>query len=130
MFWITIKVSNQVSKEVMDPGTLLPIVVRRMLKQAEIQKTETVAIRVGDGRTLHSWGGVTVCLADEKVTQPCKRLDIDVFDLVTGAVFLLRNPELRLLSLQIPFALHCYFGSGLFPVPLSCQKRKNPVDDT
>ena len=54
-----------------------------------------VAIRVGDGRTIHSLGGgvdVTVCLGDEQVTQHCKMLDTDALDIVIGTDFLRRNP--------------------------------------
>ena len=55
---------------------------------------KTVAIRVGDGRTIHSLGGVdvTICLGDETVTQHCRVLDIDAFDIVIGTDFLRRNP--------------------------------------
>ena len=42
---------------------------RRLLKQAKIRKTKTVAIRVADGRTIHSLVGVdvTVCPGNEQV---------------------------------------------------------------
>jgi len=85
-----------------------------------------VAIRVGDGRTIHSLGGVdvTVCLRDEVVTQHCRVLDTDAFDIVIGTDFLRRNPQVKLLSLQRPYALHCDFGSGLFSVPLELSGRK------
>ena len=61
---------------------------RILLKQAKIRKTKTVAIRVGDGRTIH----VTVYLGDEHVTQHCKVLDTDAFDIVIGTDFLRCNP--------------------------------------
>ena len=100
----------------------------RLLKQAKIQKTKTVAIRVGDGPTIHSlgWGGgdVTVCLGDEQVTQHCKVLNTDAFDIVIGTDFLLPNPQVKLLSLQSPYALHCDCGSGLFSVPLQLSGRE------
>ena len=40
--------------------------------------------QVGDGRTIHSLGGVdaTICLGDETVTQHCRVLDTDAFDIV------------------------------------------------
>ena len=60
---------------------------------------------------------VTVCLGDEQVTQHCKVLDSDAFDIVIGIDFLHRNPKVTLLSFQRPYALHCDFGSGLFSVP-------------
>ena len=79
-----------------------------------------MAIRVADGRTIHSLGGVdgTVCLGDEEVTQHCKVLDTDTFDIVIGTDFLRFNPQVKLPSLQRPYALHCDFGSGLYSVPL------------
>ena len=120
------KIGDQVYKAVLDTGTTLSIVARRLLKLAKIQKIKTVAIRVGDGPTIHSLGGVdvTVCLGDEQVTQHCKVLDTDAFDIVIGTDFLRRNPQVKLLSLQRPYALHCDFGSGLFSVPLELSGRK------
>ena len=111
---------DHVYKAVSGTGATVSIVARRLLKQARIRKTKTVAIRVGDGRTIHSLGGVdvTVCLGDEQVTQHCKVLDTDAFDIVIGTDFLRRDPQVKLLSLQRPYALHCNFGSGLFSVPL------------
>ena len=57
MFWITVKNGDQVYKAVLDTGATLSIVASRLLKQAKMQKTKTVAIRVGDGRTIHSLAG-------------------------------------------------------------------------
>ena len=126
VFWITQKTGDQVYKAVLDTGDTLSIVACRLLKEAKIWKTKTVAIRVGDGKTIHSLGGVhvTVCLGDEQVTQQCKVLDTDAFDNVIGTYFLRRNPELELFSLQHPNALHCDFGSGLFSVPLELTGRR------
>ena len=72
------------------------------------------------------WGGVdvTFCLGDEQVTQHCKVLDTDAFDIVIGTDFLRRNSQRKLLSLQPPYAHHCDFGSGLFSVPLELSERK------
>ena len=72
------------------------------------------------------WGGVdvTICLGDETVTQHCRVLDTDAFDIVIGTDFLQRNPQVKMLSLQRPYSLHCDFGSGLFSVPLELSGRK------
>ena len=120
------KIGDQVYKAVLDTGPTLSILARRLLKQAKIRKIKTVAISVGDGRTIHSMGGVdvTVCLGDEQVTQHCKVLDTDAFDIVIGTDFVGRNPGVKLLSLQRPHALHCNFGTGLFSVPLELSERK------
>ena len=67
---------------------------------------------------------VTVCLGDEQVTQQRKVLDTDVFDIVIGKDSLRRNPRVKLLSLQRPFALHGDFGRGLFSVPPELSGRK------
>ena len=120
------EIGDQVYKAVLDTGATLSIVARRLLKQAKIRKTKTVAIRVGNGRTVHSLGGVdvTVCLGHEQVTQHCKVLDSDAFDIVIGTHFRRRNPQVKLFSLQRPYILHCDFGSGLFPVPVELSGRK------
>ena len=67
----------------------------RLLKQAKIWKNRTVAIRVRDGRSIHSLGGVdvTVCLGDEQVTQHCKMIYTDAFGIVIGSSFVRRNPR-------------------------------------
>ena len=67
---------------------------------------------------------MTVCLGDEQVTQHCKVLDTDAFDIVIGTGFLRHNAQVTLLSLQRPYALHCDFGSGLFSVPLRLSGQK------
>ena len=121
---ILVKIGDQVFRAVLDTGATLSIVARRLLKI--FRKTKTVAIRVGDGRTIHSLGGVdvTICLGDETVTQHCRVLDTDAFDIVIGTDFLRRNPQVKMLSLQRPYSLHCDFGSGLFSVPLELSGRK------
>ena len=126
VFRITLKIGDQVYKAVLDTGGTLSIVARRLLKQARIQKTKTVAIRVGDGRTIHSLGGVDmrVCVVDEQVTQQCKVLDTDPLDVVIGIDFLRRNPQVKLLSLQRRYALQFDFGNSLFSVPLELSRRK------
>ena len=110
----------------MDTGATVSIVARRLVKQTKIRKTKTVAIRVGDGRSIRSLGGVdvTICLGHDQMTQHCKVLDTGAFDILIGTDFLRRNPQLKLLSLQRPYALHCDFGSGLFSVPLELSERK------
>ena len=94
----------------LDTGATLSIGARRLLK----------TFKKGDGRTINSLGGVdvTICLSDETVTQDCRVLDTDAFDIVIGTEFLRRNPQGKMLSLQRPYSLHCDFGSGLFSVPL------------
>ena len=86
------KIGDQVFRAVLDTGATLSIVARRLLNT--FKKTKTVAIRVGDGRTIHSLGGVdvTIRLGDETVTQHCRVLDTDAFDIVIGTDFLRKPP--------------------------------------
>ena len=67
---------------------------------------------------------MTICLGDETVTQHCRVLDTDPFDIVIGTNFLRRNPQVKILALQRPYSLHCDFGSGLFSVPLELSGQK------
>ena len=122
----TMKIGDQVYKAVLDTGATLSIVARKLLKQAKIRETKAVAIRVGDGRTIHALDGVnvTLCLGDEQVTQHCKVLDTDAFDIHIGTDFLRRTPRVKLLALQQPYALQCDFGSGLFSVHLELSGRR------
>ena len=62
VFWITVKIGDQVYKAVLDTGATVSIVVSRLL-----QEIKTVPIRVGDERALDSLGGiyVTICLGYE-----------------------------------------------------------------
>ena len=80
---------------VLDTGTTLSIVSRKLLKQANIRKTKTGDMWVGDGRTFHSLEGVdmTVYLGDEQVTKHCKVLDTNAFDIDIGTDFLCRIPR-------------------------------------
>ena len=55
VLWILVKMGDQVFGAVLDTGATLSIVAQRLLKP--FKKTKTVAIRVGDGRTIHSLGG-------------------------------------------------------------------------
>ena len=74
---------------------------------------------MGNGRTILSLGRVDVTVpGNEEVTQHCKVLDTDAFDIVIGTDFLRRNRQVKLFSLRRPYALHCDFRSGLFSVPL------------
>ena len=118
------KIGDEVFRAVLDTGATLSIVARRLLKT--FKKSKTMAIRVGDGRAIHSLGGVyvTICLGDGTVTQHCRVLDTDAFGIVIGSDFLRRNPQVKMLSLQRPYYLHCDFGSGLFSVPLELSGRK------
>ena len=67
VFSILVKIGDQVFRAVLDTGATFSIVARRLLKT--FKKTKTVAISVGDGRTIHSLGGVdvTIRLGDETV---------------------------------------------------------------
>ena len=124
VFWILVKMGDQVFRVVLETGATLSIVTRRLLKN--FKKTKTVAIRKGDGCTIHSLGGVDVtkCPGDETVTQHCRVLDTDPFSIVIGTNFLRGNPQVKMLSLQRPYSLHWDFDSGLFSVPLELSGRK------
>ena len=112
---ILVKIGDQIFRAVLDTGATLSIVARRLLKT--YKKTKTVAIRVGDGRTIHS-PDASICLGHESVMPHCRVLDTDAFDIIIGTDLLRKIPQVNLLSLQRPYALHCDFGSGLFSVPL------------
>ena len=117
------KIGDQVFRAVLDTGATLSIIARRLLKT--FKKTKTVDIRVGDGRTIHSLGGVDVTIyGEETVTQHCRVLDNAASDIVIGTDFLRRNRQVKMLSLQRPYSLHWDFASGLFSVPLELSGRK------
>ena len=124
VFSILVKIREQGFRAVLDTGATLSILALRLLKT--FKKTKTVAIRVRDWCTIHSLGGidVTICLGDKTVTQHCRVLDTDAFDIVIGTDFLRRNPQVKMLCLQRPYSLHCDFCSGLFSVPLELSGRK------
>ena len=111
---------------VLDTGGTLSIVARRLLKKAKIWKTKTVAKRVGDGRTIHSlWEvDVPVCVGDAQVTHHSKVLNTDAFDIVIGSDFLRPNPQVKLLSWQRPYALHCDFWQWPFLCPSGVVRTK------
>ena len=118
------KIWDQVFRAVLDTGATFSIVAWHLLKT--FKKTKTVAIRVGDGPTIHSSRGVndSICFGDKSATQHCRVLDTDVFDIVIGREFLRRNPQVKMLSLQSSYSLHCNFRSSLSSVPLELSGRK------
>ena len=67
---------------------------------------------------------MAICLGDKTVTKHCRVLDTDAFESVIGTDFLRRNRQVKMLSLQRPYSLHCDFGSGLFSVYLELSGRK------
>ena len=71
-----------------------------------------------------STADMSLFLCDESVMQHCRVLDTDAFDIVIGTDFLRKNPEVKMLSLQRPYALHSDFGPGLLSVPLELSGRK------
>ena len=99
-------------------GATLSIEARRLLKN--FKKANTVAISIGDGQTIHSLGGVdvSICLGNKSLMQHCRVLVTDAFDIVIGTNVLRKNPQVKVLSLKRPYALHCNFGSRLFSSPL------------
>ena len=119
------KIGDQVFRAVLDTGATLSIAARRLLRT--FKKTKAVAIRVGDGRTIHSLrgGDVTICLGDETVTQHCNVLDTDAFDIVIGTDFLRRNPQVKRLSLHAPIPCTATLAVGSSPYFWSCQDEKS-----
>ena len=97
----------------LDTGATLSIVVGRL--QKTFKETETVAIRVEDGRTINCLGAVdvSICLRKQSVMLHCRVLDTDAFDIVIGTNFLRKDPEVQ-----------CNFGSGLFSVPVELSGQK------
>ena len=93
------KIWDQVLRAVLDTGATLSIVARGLLKT--FNKTNTVAIRVGDGRTIHSLGrvDVSICLGDRSVMQHSRVLDTEAFDIVIGTDFLRENSQVKMSSL-------------------------------
>ena len=118
------KIRDHVFRAVLDTGATLSIVAWRLLKT--FKKTKTVAIRVEDGRTIHSLGkvDVTICAGDKTVTEHCRVLDTAAFYIVIVTDFLRRNPQVTMLSLQRPYSLHCDYGSGIFTVLLELSGQK------
>ena len=89
------KIGDHVFRAVLDTSATLSMVAWRLLKT--FKKKKTVAIGVGDGRTINSLGGVdaSICLGNETVTQHCRLLDTDAFDILIGTNFLRRNSQVK-----------------------------------
>ena len=75
--------------------------------------------------------GVLICrfalAMNLSVMQNCRVLDTNAFDIIIGTDFLPKKPQVKMLSVQHPYALHCGFGSGLFSVPLELSGPKESV---
>ena len=110
------KIEDEVFRAVLDTGATLSIVARRLLRS--FKKAKTVAISVGDRRTIHSLVAVHVLifLGNDLMMQHCRVLDTDTFHIVMGTDVLHKNPQVEMLPFQSPYALHCDFGRSLFSV--------------
>ena len=73
------------------------------------------------------WGGVdvTICLGDETVTQHCRVLDTDAFDIVIGTDFLRRNPRGKCCLSSAPILCTATLAVGSYPYLWSCQDEKS-----
>ena len=69
---------------------------------------------------------VTVYLGTEKVTQQCRVLDTDAFDIVIGTHFLCRNPWVKMVSLQYPMPCTASSAVAFSLSLLSCHNERNP----
>ena len=85
------KIRDQIFGLQLDTGATLSIVARRLVQT--FKETKTVAIRIGDGRNIHSLGGgdVSISLGDRSVMQHCRVLDTDAFDILIGTDLLQKN---------------------------------------
>ena len=72
-------------------GATFSIVARHLLQT--FKKTNTVAIRIGDGRTINFLGDVdvSICLGNESPMQRCRLLDTDAPDILIGTDLLQKN---------------------------------------
>ena len=72
------------------------------------------------------WGGVdvTICLGDKTVTQHCRVLDTDAFDIVIGTDFLQKDLQVKMLSLQRTYSCTATLAVGCSPYLWSCQDEK------
>ena len=105
VFRYTVEMGDRLYKAFLDTGARLSIVARRLLKQARIRKIKTVAISVGDGRTIHSLVGVdlTACLVNRKVTHHCRMPNTDA---LADVLFVISQKRLSLWS-EIDGAVLC-----------------------
>ena len=74
-----------------------------------------------------SWGGgvnMTECLGDEDLTKLCKVRDTDAVTMSLAQIFMRRNPQAGLLSLQRPYALHCDFSTPMISAAVFSQNSK------
>ena len=119
------KIRVQFFCAVLDTGVTLSIVARPLLKT--FKKTKTVAIRVGDGRTIYSLGvlDVTICLGDKTVTQHCRVLDTDTLDIIIGTHVLQRKPQKNLCLSNAPILCTATLAVGPSPYLSVCQDEKS-----
>ena len=68
---------------------------------------------------------VPICLGNKSLMQHCRLPDTDAGVIGIGTGFLRKNPQVKMLSLQRPCALHCDFGSGLFFVPFVSEGKES-----
>ena len=80
----------------------------------------TAAIRMGDGRVVHSCGDceVEVPMGSRTIAHRFYVMDTEVFDFVLGTDFFVQHSQIQSLTLQAPYLLYVDHGSGRESVPL------------
>ena len=73
---------------------------------------------------------VTVCLGGKQVTQHCKVLDTDAFDIVIGTDFLRHTPQVNCCLCNVPMPFTATLAVAFSLSLWSCQDERNPVRGT
>ena len=108
MFWVRIQLGGRKYLGVMDTGATISIVAKKILPCGGLKNTlTTAAIRMGDGRVVHSCGDceVEVPMGSQTIAHRFYVMDTEAFDFVLWTDFFVQHSHIQSLTLQAPYLL-------------------------
>ena len=121
MFWVGILLGGREYLGVLDTGTSISIVTKKILPCGDLKNImPTAAIRMGDGYVVHSCGDceVGVPMGSKGIAHRLYVNDTEAFDFVLGTDFFVEHSKIPSLTLQTPYVLQVDHGDGWESVPL------------
>ena len=113
MFLVRIRLGGREYLGVLDTGATISIVAKK--PRGDLKNImPTAAIRMGDGRVVHSCGDceVDVPMGSRSIAHRFYAMDTEAFDFVLGTDFFAEHPQILSLTLQAPYVLHVDHGDG------------------
>ena len=115
MFWVLIRLGGREYLGVLDTGATISIVAKKTLPCGDLKNIlPTGAIRMGDGRVVHSCRNceVEVFMDSRSIAHWFYGMDTEAFNFVLGTDFFVEHTQILSLTLQAPYVLQVDHGDS------------------